>query len=69
VFLEACQSGKTDVAPTVSVAAELLKSGVASVVAMSHSVLVVTARRFVEAYHAALAQGPSSGLNPRGEEA
>ena len=34
---------------------ELLKVGVASVVAMSHSVLVETARRFVEVFYQALA--------------
>jgi len=35
--------------------------GVASVVAMSHSVLVETARRFVEAFYAALARGARVG--------
>ncbi len=38
-----------------SVASELLKVGVASVVAMSHSVLVESARRFVQAFYQALA--------------
>jgi len=38
-----------------------LKIGVASVVAMSHSVLVETARRFVEAFYEALARGARVG--------
>jgi CHAT domain-containing protein len=46
VFLEACQTAQAEQA-SESVASELLKVGVASVVAMSHSVLVETARRFV----------------------
>jgi tetratricopeptide (TPR) repeat protein len=54
MFLEACQT-----AP--SVAPELLKAGVASVVAMSHSVLVETSRRFVEAFYEALADGARVG--------
>ncbi|HQR33238.1 MAG TPA: TIR domain-containing protein, partial [Blastocatellia bacterium] len=43
VFLEACQTAQAEAA-SESVASELLKVGVASVVAMSHSVLVETAR-------------------------
>src|SRR4029434_1569618 len=39
-----------------SVASELLKGGVASVVAMSHSVLGETARRFVEVFYHGLAE-------------
>ena len=42
VFLDACQTAQAEQA-SESVAAELLKVGVASVVAMSHSVLVETA--------------------------
>jgi hypothetical protein len=49
-FLEACQSAQADKDPTASVAASLLLKGVTSVVAMSHSVLVEAARRFVEAF-------------------
>jgi hypothetical protein len=45
VFLEACQTATAEKA-SESVASELLKVGVASVVAMSHSVLVETARRW-----------------------
>jgi tetratricopeptide (TPR) repeat protein len=61
VFLEACQSAVTDVDPTASVAARLLDEGVTSVVAMSHSVLVETARRFVERFYAELARGARVG--------
>jgi tetratricopeptide (TPR) repeat protein len=60
VFLEACQSAQAEKA-SESVASELLKVGVASVVAMSHSVLVETARRFVEVFYAALARGARVG--------
>jgi tetratricopeptide (TPR) repeat protein len=60
VFLEACQSAQAEKA-SESVASELLKVGVASVVAMSHSVLVETARRFVEAFYRALAGGKRVG--------
>lgn len=60
VFLEACQSAQAEQA-SESVASELLKVGVASVVAMSHSVLVETARRFVAAFYQALAGGKRVG--------
>jgi tetratricopeptide (TPR) repeat protein len=60
VFLEACQTAQAEKA-SESVASELLKVGVASVVAMSHSVLVETARRFVEAFYQALAHGARVG--------
>ncbi len=60
VFLEACQSAQAEQA-SESVASELLKVGVASVVAMSHSVLVETARRFVAAFYGALASGQRVG--------
>jgi tetratricopeptide (TPR) repeat protein len=60
VFLEACQTALAEKA-SESVASELLKVGVASVVAMSHSVLVETARRFVEAFYDALAHGDRVG--------
>ena len=60
VFLEACQTAQAEKA-SESVASELLKVGVASVVAMSHSVLVETARRFVEAFYDALADGKRVG--------
>lgn len=60
VFLEACQTAQADQA-SESVASDLLKGGVASVVAMSHSVLVETARRFVQAFYKSLAQGARVG--------
>ena len=41
-FLDACQTAKTEADPSASVAGKLLESGVASVAAMSHSVLVET---------------------------
>ncbi|HEY0171593.1 MAG TPA: tetratricopeptide repeat protein [Pyrinomonadaceae bacterium] len=61
VFLEACQSAKTESDPTASVAARLLEEGVTSVVAMSHTVLVETARRFVGAFYRELARGQRVG--------
>jgi tetratricopeptide (TPR) repeat protein len=60
VFLEACQTAQAEKA-SESVASELLKVGVASVVAMSHSVLVATARRFVAVFYRALAEGRRVG--------
>jgi len=60
-FLEACQSARTEDDPTASVAAALLNEGVASVVAMSHSVLVETARRFVESFYRELMTGARVG--------
>src|SRR5205085_10256393 len=60
VFLEACQTAQAE-DTSESVASELLQRGVASVVAMSHSVLVETARRFVETFYAALAHGHRVG--------
>ena len=60
VLLEACQSAQAE-AGAESVASELLQRGVASVVAMSHSVLVETARRFVAAFYAELAKGQRVG--------
>jgi tetratricopeptide (TPR) repeat protein len=60
VVLEACQSAQAE-AGAESVATELLQRGVASVVAMSHSVLVETARRFEAAFYAELARGQRVG--------
>jgi tetratricopeptide (TPR) repeat protein len=60
VFLEVCQTAQAERA-SESVASELLRVGVASVVAMSHSVLVETSRRFVEAFYIALAAGQRVG--------
>jgi tetratricopeptide (TPR) repeat protein len=61
VFLNACQSAQTDADPQASVAAKLLEEGVGAVVAMSHTVLVETARRFVEAFYRSLAEGQRVG--------
>jgi tetratricopeptide (TPR) repeat protein len=60
VFLEASQTAQAEKA-SESVASELLKVGVVSVVAMSHNVLVETARRFVEAFYRTLAAGQRVG--------
>lgn len=60
-FLEACQSAQAEENPEASVAGRLLQSGVESVVAMSHSVLVETARRFTAAFYPALAEGARVG--------
>ncbi|QTR50022.1 tetratricopeptide repeat protein [Candidatus Thiothrix anitrata] len=61
VFLEACQTAQTDTDPSASVAAKLLEEGIASVVAMSHSVLVATAQRFVTQFYRTLAEGQRIG--------
>lgn len=60
-FLEACQSATSEQSPEASVAGRLLQSGVASVAAMSHSVLVETARRFTEVFYPALVEGERVG--------
>lgn len=60
-FLEACQSAAADQEPTASVAGRLLQQGVASVAAMSHSVLVETARRFTAVFYRELAAGGRIG--------
>ncbi len=60
-FLEACQTAQADLDPAASVAGALLESGVASVAAMSHSVLVETARLFVSAFYPALLSGERVG--------
>ena len=65
VFLEACQTAQAEKA-SESVASELLKVGVASVVAMSHSVLVETARRFVAAFYQAVSAQIVSPPNSQG---
>lgn len=61
VFLGASETATTVASPTTSVAAKLLEEGVTSVVAMSHSVLVEMARRFVGAFYQALAAGHRVG--------
>ncbi|MEA2601238.1 MAG: hypothetical protein QOF89_2230 [Acidobacteriota bacterium] len=59
--LEACQTAKADEKVTASVAARLLRAGVASVLAMTHAVLVETARRFVGRFYERLAAGERIG--------
>jgi tetratricopeptide (TPR) repeat protein len=61
MFLEACQTAQATDDPMASVAARLLEQGIGSVVAMSHSVLVETARRFVESFYRTLAAGQRVG--------
>ncbi|MCP4566608.1 MAG: CHAT domain-containing protein, partial [FCB group bacterium] len=61
IYLDACQTAQTTKDPMASVAARLLEEGVGSVVAMSHSVLVETARRFVEPFYRNLAEGNRVG--------
>ena len=61
VFLEACQTAQAGADPSASVAARLLQEGTTSVVAMTHIVLVETARRFVTRFYRALAEGQRVG--------
>lgn len=60
-FLDACQSAMTDHDPSASVAATLLENGVASVAAMSHSVLVTAAEKFAATFYQRLAEGALIG--------
>ena len=60
IFLETRQTAMSEHA-SESVATKLLSEGVASVVAMSHSVLVEMARRFVGSFYRALAGGARVG--------
>jgi hypothetical protein len=60
-FLEACQTAQVDADPGASVAGSLLESGVASVVAMSHSVLVESARIFITGFYQELLHGARVG--------
>ncbi|MGD1928511.1 MAG: CHAT domain-containing protein [Leptolyngbyaceae cyanobacterium] len=61
IFLEACQTAQATDDPIASVAARLLEGGVGSVVVVSHTVLVETARRFVEPFYRTLAAGQRVG--------
>jgi hypothetical protein len=61
IYLEACQNAYSQEDPKASVATRLLEEGIGSVVAMSHSVLVATASRFVEPFYQALAQDKRVG--------
>jgi tetratricopeptide (TPR) repeat protein len=60
-FLDACQGAKAVKDPSASVAGRLLESGVASVAAMSHTVLVETARRFIAEFYKELLSGKRVG--------
>ncbi|MCP4534767.1 MAG: CHAT domain-containing protein, partial [Delftia sp.] len=61
-LLEACQTAALSAAPVFeSVAPALLKSGVGSVIAFSHAVLVVTARILVEQLYTSLCHGHTVG--------
>ena len=61
IYLDACQTAQSVEDPKASVAAKLLEEGVGSVVAMSHSMLVESARRFVEPFYKSLAAGQRVG--------
>jgi tetratricopeptide (TPR) repeat protein len=61
LFLEACRTAQAADDPTASVAGRLLESGLASIAAMSHSVLVETARRFVATFYTELLSGKRIG--------
>ena len=60
-FLDACQTAKALTDPGASVAGRLLESGVASIAAMSHSVLVETARLFIADFYKELLSGKRVG--------
>jgi hypothetical protein len=61
MVLNACQSAQPDERnPFASVAARLIEAGVGGVVAMNHSVLVVTAQRLTAAFYGELARGRSA---------
>jgi tetratricopeptide (TPR) repeat protein len=62
MVLNACQSAKQEESnPYASVAARLIRAGVGSVLAMNYSVLVIAARKFVDAFYGALADGLTVG--------
>jgi tetratricopeptide (TPR) repeat protein len=60
-FLEACQTAQAQRDPATSVAVRLLESGVASVAAMTHSVLVETASRFITQFYDEMVRGKRVG--------
>ena len=61
VILEACRSGRMDVAPLRSLAPRLIEAGVSSVVAMSHAVHVEAARVLLERFYRELVAGGTIG--------
>jgi tetratricopeptide (TPR) repeat protein len=60
-ILQACQTAATDTDVTASVAGRLNREGVPTVLAMSHSVLVETARRFFTVFYRELVSGVRVG--------
>ncbi len=60
-FLDACQTAQVEMDSASSVATALLDRGVAAVAAMSHSVLVATAKAFVTVFYKELANGARVG--------
>ncbi len=60
-FLEACQSAQSGDETDSSVAGKLIGAGIPSVAAMSHSVLVETARQFTSVFYPALLRGRRVG--------
>ena len=56
-FVEACESAKSGPETDSSVAACLITAGIPSVVAMSHSVFVETARQFASVFYPAIVRG------------
>jgi len=61
VFLEACQTAQSKDDALQSVATALLNAGIVSVVAMTHSVMVVSAELFVREFYQHLAKGRRIG--------
>jgi tetratricopeptide (TPR) repeat protein len=59
--LYSCSTAQAEQHPTESVAAKLVEMGLASVVAMSHPVLVETAERFALSFYRALVNGETVG--------
>jgi tetratricopeptide (TPR) repeat protein len=60
-FLEGGNTAQAEADPTVSFAAVLLQKGVGSVVAMSHNLLMVAAKLFLESFYRELVEGASVG--------
>ncbi len=59
--LAACQTESAHVAATASIAAELMRCGVGSVVTMTHPVLIATAAAWAASFYASLANGSRIG--------
>jgi tetratricopeptide (TPR) repeat protein len=61
VFLDADQTAAAEIDPATSVAAALLDNGIASVVAMTHSMMLIATQLFVSEFYQALVQGERVG--------